>query len=467
MTKASVERYDFTEHTPYELSALPRSLTACGDWETLIAVLTYIGFVDAKCRTGASAELLADYTRARAQIPDAIQEQHAEDARRRRLRNYAEGLAQHPEAIRIPPSVYLPGASASASKRHLAPRGRVAALSAFESFLRTQLEALTRFGSSRGFAVQQAHSAAATGPVSESAAGALGRFPSTPFVLCEPAFRPTYATRQATRHTITLPDAHFRCIAMTPDGSRAATGGDDAIIRLWDIEAGQCLRILRDQPDRVFAVALSADGRRLVSGTYDGRIRYWDTENGDLLHEVAAHEGTVLAVGISADGAILVSGGEDRIVRVWRDSTCVCSLSQESQTSVRCVALTPDGSRAVCGHFVDPEEPNSNTILLNLWDMHRGTLLRSFWQSDGVCCVDLAQNGRCCVSGDTKGNVCLWHDDADRPTMVLPTGGTWIRGVRLSADGDLLFALDDAGCLRVWRVQTGELVRRLRVHTAD
>jgi len=72
-------------------------------------------------------------------------------------------------------------------------------------------------------------------------------------------------------------------IAVTPDGRRLLAGGEDKILRLWDLTTGK--EIWSSAPkgtdaskgitSTITAVAITADGRRGISGQVDGGIRYW------------------------------------------------------------------------------------------------------------------------------------------------------------------------------------------------
>lgn len=47
-------------------------------------------------------------------------------------------------------------------------------------------------------------------------------------------------------------------------------------IRLWDIEYGQCLRVLEGHEELVRCIRF--DSKRIVSGAYDGKIKVWDLQ---------------------------------------------------------------------------------------------------------------------------------------------------------------------------------------------
>jgi WD40 repeat protein len=70
-------------------------------------------------------------------------------------------------------------------------------------------------------------------------------------------------------------DRAVRCIAISPDGRRALSGGNDTILRLWDLTTGREVCRLHGHTMGVTCAAFSPDGRRAVSGSDDGTIRLW------------------------------------------------------------------------------------------------------------------------------------------------------------------------------------------------
>src|SRR5262249_27330075 len=81
-------------------------------------------------------------------------------------------------------------------------------------------------------------------------------------------------TRQLTGHR----DAVW-CVALSPDGRRALSGGKDRTIRLWDLATGHELRAFPEQTQEVRALAFAPDGRRFLSAS-GVSLRLWDVESG-------------------------------------------------------------------------------------------------------------------------------------------------------------------------------------------
>jgi len=65
--------------------------------------------------------------------------------------------------------------------------------------------------------------------------------------------------------------------------TRSGRRGHDETARVWDLETGECLRILEGHTGWVIAAALHADGRRAVTGSEDRTVRVWDLETGECL----------------------------------------------------------------------------------------------------------------------------------------------------------------------------------------
>lgn len=108
-------------------------------------------------------------------------------------------------------------------------------------------------------------------------------------------------------------------------GWRLATGADDAIVRVWDLETSKCIAALESHVSVVRGLDWSRDGRTLVSGSRDQVICVWDAKGLKLKGTIPVLEeletvgilptGTVNLEGV--EGQVLYMGGRKNRIRLW------------------------------------------------------------------------------------------------------------------------------------------------------
>ena len=87
-------------------------------------------------------------------------------------------------------------------------------------------------------------------------------------------------------------------------------------LRVGCAQRGACAS-LEGHPGVVSAVAWSPSGELLVSGGSDGMLRWWDVQSGECVRVREAHQGTVQALKVSPDGSRLASCGDDGAIQLW------------------------------------------------------------------------------------------------------------------------------------------------------
>ena len=206
-------------------------------------------------------------------------------------------------------------------------------------------------------------------------------------------------TSPALEMTLTGHVGVVNAVALTADGRRAVSGGDDGTLRVWNLKTGEVERTLTSHADRVRAVAVTATGRWAVSGGDDG-LRLWNLEKGEEERTLTGHVGSVHAVAVTPNGRRAVSGGDDGL-RVWNLETDEMEWVTDQAAWVNTVVVTADGRQALSGGLDG---------ILRLWNLDTGKVERTLaGHLNWVNAVSVMADGRWAVSGGRDGIVRVWN----------------------------------------------------------
>jgi hypothetical protein len=133
-------------------------------------------------------------------------------------------------------------------------------------------------------------------------------------------------------------------VAMNGARGMAASGGNDGIVRLWDLASGSPTGAVAQPIDAPIAlVALSADGAHVASAA--GRtVRVASTADGRLTLELQA-ESAVTALAFSPDSARIAAGDASGSVQLAALAEPRERESLNVGAAVASLAFRPDGSR--------------------------------------------------------------------------------------------------------------------------
>lgn len=160
-----------------------------------------------------------------------------------------------------------------------------------------------------------------------------------------------------------------RSVAFSPDGQRALSSSHNNTVRLWDIEDGRCLRVLKGHSSSVLSVAWSYDGRRALSGSSDCTVSLWDVDHGRCLSVLAEHTSAVHSVAWNYDGRRVYSAAYNGVMRVWdleglRDAPAEAAQVQYTNAKVLFVGDSGVGKTGLArylAHGLKDDESNSST----------------------------------------------------------------------------------------------------------
>jgi WD40 repeat protein len=111
-----------------------------------------------------------------------------------------------------------------------------------------------------------------------------------------------------------------KAVAFLDGGAVLAAGGQDGLIRLYDVNQRRELATFRGQMSAVHSLAVSPDGRRLASGGTrpSEAVRLWDVATRKDLLNLECQGSLFGFTGFSPDGNILVASNGKMLMHVWR-----------------------------------------------------------------------------------------------------------------------------------------------------
>ncbi len=250
--------------------------------------------------------------------------------------------------------------------------------------------------------------------------------------------------------------------AWSPDGRFVASGGDDRIVRIWDVATGDELLMLTGPRGPVRSVAWSPNGEVLIASDEAGSVQAWgldalDRRQSPTLQTLVT--GSVRSLAWSPDGTLLASAGEDATIAIWSaaDGAELHRLSGH-EAAVNGVAWSPDGTRLASG---------GDEGRVNIWyDM--GGFVLELELPQGVSSMAWSPDGGRLAAGSWDGRVYVWDTAGwGDPVLTWDTIQVFVRSVAWSPDGTLLVSGGDDGTARVWDAATGQLQFVLDGHSDE
>ncbi|CAM9644761.1 unnamed protein product [Ectocarpus sp. 12 AP-2014] len=273
------------------------------------------------------------------------------------------------------------------------------------------------------------------------------------------------------------------CVALHPLYSVVASSSEDATVKVWDYETGECERTLKGHTNVVQSVAFSPDGQRLASCAADTTVKIWNFSEGgaggaECLKTLRGHDHNVSCVAwVPPAGDTLVSCSRDQTIKLWEAATGFCTRTLKGDSEwVRRVALSDDGEMlASCG----------NDHSVKVWSVHSGQCLHDLREhthvvesvafapesAERTLATAVGSAGgrggagavrrRFVASGSRDKTVKLWNASVGHCLMTFSVHENWVRCVLVHPSGAFVLSASDDRSVRAFDVKTGRCARKL------
>jgi len=201
-------------------------------------------------------------------------------------------------------------------------------------------------------------------------------------------------------------------VAFSPTEDHVATGGEDRLMRIWDVATGELLVSAEGHTCDILAIAYSLDGGTIAtaSGKYgympwESAIKLWDAKTGRLLATLGEHENHVTSLDFSPDNSYLLSCSHDGTVRMWdpRTGELLRTLSPlGADERLDTLAIHPSGRLFAVGG------EGGTVAVVNIATNERSLLLDVGY---GIAAASFSPDGRSLATGSGRG-ILVWDVDS-------------------------------------------------------
>jgi len=284
-------------------------------------------------------------------------------------------------------------------------------------------------------------------------------------------------------------------------GSTLASASLDNSISLWDIEVYGRADYLRGHEDIVYDVAFSPNGEKLASAAWDGTFRIWDVSSGQEIFSLPAT--TQVASGVTFDPTGEKLAAVDReTLTIWNTSSGISLLKVDLPKGYhpdRRVTFSSNGRLVATGTLngevllFDPTSgkllatfnahesacrdvafsPDSRHLisaghdfLCHAWDIQTSSRVATLrGHKSYVTSVDYNQSGTLIATCSSDGTVRIWNGKKFTLRSVLDHG-VYVYDASFSPDNSRLAVACDDNFIRLWDVESGDMVAQLHGHKA-
>jgi acyl carrier protein len=128
--------------------------------------------------------------------------------------------------------------------------------------------------------------------------------------------------------------------AFSPDGTRLVSVGVDGTARIWVVETGRQVAILRGHGNIINSAVFDPTGRKVVTTGKDGAARIWNAATGET---EAVLPGATTPTVFDARGKLLATLGPHGTARVWDVATGERLAVLRDAEPITNTAISPDG----------------------------------------------------------------------------------------------------------------------------
>ncbi|XP_014473334.1 PREDICTED: U3 small nucleolar RNA-associated protein 15 homolog [Dinoponera quadriceps] len=225
------------------------------------------------------------------------------------------------------------------------------------------------------------------------------------------------------------------------DGTLLCAGGDESVVRLFNINSTNTVRLFSGHEAAVHRAFFTADDVHIASFSDDNTTKLWDISSEQQVISFKDHIDYVRAGAVSpVSPDVILSGGYDKHIHMYDTRMNKKILSVNNDASVESLLFLPTGGIFLSAGGTD----------IKVFDVFAGgRLLAKITQHHNtVTCLQIASNGRRIMSGSLDGHVKI-YDTGTYNTLHTLNYSNVILSLGISANDQTIVAGMADGLLSV------------------
>ncbi len=264
-----------------------------------------------------------------------------------------------------------------------------------------------------------------------------------------------------------MPHISVNTIAFSPDGKTLASGGDDNLVRLWNIPEGTYKQTLIGHRHEIVDVRFSADGKTLAS-TGNGSINLWDIETST--HKQFFDRFTPTGTHITLNGEqVVLTNVEDNTLEInyldserqtnYVDTEKTLITIENNHASIQAMAFSPDGKLLA----YESKDYRKKDSFITLRNVDTGELVKKIntERNDAskydVCSMTFSADGKTLITTNLiEYTLSLWDVKTGEEKKTIFCYPHKPQNVSVSPDNKTLASWGVEMSYYLWNVETGK-----------
>lgn len=252
-----------------------------------------------------------------------------------------------------------------------------------------------------------------------------------------------------------------RVIKSFASGDFIVSGSSDNTIRIWDLNKKNILKVLKGSSSPVSCLELLLNDKFIISGCHDSTVRIWDISDlkkCTVNHVFQSHKGPVTSLCVSDSGKIYVSGSKDKTIIVGDlDKKAMVHCLYGHLDTINCLVIFKDESKVISGS-------SDKTIII--WNLKDGNIISTL-KSHHSAVVSMIINPKnmILISGASDGTLHLWDLQQGKQCINFIGNLGSVNGLAMNEKESMLVSVGSDQTIRIWRLEAVEYLPFLEGHS--